>query len=74
MLSKEKRYWCYLLLTSTVIRSAEIAKSASNAGVLGVAVGIAVVAVGVDITVVGIVVAARAAVVSINPASTPTLP
>lgn len=69
----KNRYWRYLLLTSTVISSAEIAKIASNAGVFGVAVGAAVVAIGVGVGV-GIGVAADRAVISMNPELTPALP
>lgn len=46
----------YLLLTSSAITNAEIAKSTSKADAFGVAFGTAVVGFGVDTIVVGVAV------------------
>ncbi len=62
----------YRLLTSIATSSAEIAKSASNAGAFWVWVGVAVMAVAVGAAVVAA--GAEIAVISINPLSTPALP
>ncbi len=69
----------YLLLISTINNTAEIARTASNAGVLGVAVGAAVVGANVVgaavvIAAVGVAVTAARALTSMNPLSIPAFP